>query len=61
MKDLSRLGRGYLKAGYYTEVFFPAHDIWLLAVSDGMDSDEGDTEFTPFRNIMNDRMLCRMI
>ncbi|WP_228725037.1 recombinase family protein [Caproicibacter fermentans] len=43
MKDLSRLGRGYLKAGYYTEVFFPAHDIWLLAVSDGMDSDEGDT------------------
>ena len=53
VKDLSRLGRDYLKVGYYTEEFFPQHDVRLIAVSDGVDSDEGDNEFTPFRNIMN--------
>lgn len=54
VKDLSRLGRDYLKVGYYTEEFFPQHDVRLVAVSDGVDSDEGDNEFTPFRNIMNE-------
>ncbi|HEX2937390.1 MAG TPA: recombinase family protein [Ruminiclostridium sp.] len=49
VKDLSRLGRDYLKVGHYTEEFFPAHDVRLIAVSDGVDSDEGDNEFTPFR------------
>lgn len=54
VKDLSRLGRDYLKVGYYTEEFFPEHDVRLVAVSDGVDSDEGENEFTPFRNIMNE-------
>lgn len=54
VKDMSRLGRNYLKVGYYTEEFFPEHDIRLVAVSDGVDTDEGDNEFTPFRNIMNE-------
>jgi len=54
VKDLSRLGRDYLKVGYYTEEFFPQHDVRLIAVSDGVDSEEGDNEFTPFRNIMNE-------
>ncbi len=54
VKDLSRLGRDYLKVGYYTEEFFPQHDIRLVAVSDGVDSEEGENEFTPFRNIMNE-------
>ena len=54
VKDLSRLGRDYLKVGYYTEEFFPQHDVRLIAVSDGVDSDEGENEFTPFRNIMNE-------
>ena len=53
VKDMSRLGRNYLKVGYYTEEFFPDHDIRLIAVSDGVDSAEGDNEYTPFRNIMN--------
>lgn len=52
VKDLSRLGRDYLKVGYYTEEFFPEHDVRLVAVSDGVDSEDGDNEFTPFRNIM---------
>ena len=54
VKDLSRLGRDYLKVGYYTEEFFPQRDVRLIAVSDGVDSEEGDNEFTPFRNIMNE-------
>jgi DNA invertase Pin-like site-specific DNA recombinase len=54
VKDLSRLGRDYLKVGYYTESFFPEHDIRFFAVNDGVDSDEGENEFIPFRNIMNE-------
>ena len=54
VKDLSRLGRNYIEVGKLTEEFFPQHDVRLIAVSDGVDSDEGDNEFTPFRNIMNE-------
>lgn len=54
VKDLSRLGRNYIEVGKLTEEFFPLHDIRLIAVSDGVDSNEGDDEFTPFRNIMNE-------
>ena len=54
VKDLSRLGRNYIEVGKLTEEFFPEHDVRLIAVSDGVDSDEGDNEFTPFRNIMNE-------
>lgn len=54
VKDLSRLGRNYIEVGKLTEEFFPQHDIRLVAVSDGVDSDEGENEFTPFRNIMNE-------
>ena len=54
VKDLSRLGRNYIEVGKLTEEFFPQHDIRLVAVSDGVDSDEGEDDFTPFRNIMNE-------
>ena len=54
VKDLSRLGRNYIEVGKLTEEFFPEHDVRLIAVSDGVDSDEGENEFTPFRNIMNE-------
>ena len=54
VKDLSRLGRNYIEVGKLTEEFFPQHDIRLIAVSDGVDSDEGEDDFTPFRNIMNE-------
>ncbi len=54
VKDLSRLGRNYIEVGKLTEEFFPQHDVRLIAISDGVDSDEGDNEFTPFRNIMNE-------
>lgn len=54
VKDLSRLGRNYIEVGKLTEEFFPLHDIRLVAVSDGVDSDEGEDDFTTFKNIMNE-------
>ena len=54
VKDLSRLGRNYIEVGKLTEEFLPLHDIRLVAVSDGVDSDEGEDDFTPFKNIMNE-------
>ena len=53
-KDLSRLGRDYLKTGFYTEVFFPNNKIRYIAVNDNVDSAHGDNEFTPFKNIINE-------
>ena len=55
VKDLSRLGRNYIEVGKLTEEFFPQHDVRLVAVSDGVDSDEGEDDFTPFRNIMKNK------
>ena len=52
--DMSRMGRDYLKVGYYTESFFAERDIRYIAINDGVDSDKGDNEFTPFRNLFND-------
>lgn len=54
VKDLSRLGREYLQTGYYTEIFFPQHDVRFIAVNDNVDSDNGDNEFAPFKNIINE-------
>ena len=52
VKDLSRLGRNYLQTGLYTEVVFPQHDTRFIAINDNVDSDAGDNEFAPFRNIL---------
>ena len=54
VKDLSRLGREYLKTGYYTEIFFPDNDIRFIAVNDNVDSMVGENDFTPFKNIINE-------
>ncbi len=48
------MGRDYLKVGYYTESFFAESDIRYIAINDGVDSDKGDNDFTPFRNLFND-------
>ncbi len=52
-RPFSRLGRNYIEVGKLTEEFFPLHDVRLY-VSDGVDSDEGEDDFTPFKNIMNE-------
>lgn len=54
VKDMSRLGRDYLKVGYYTEIFFVEKDIRYIAINDCVDSAKGDNDFTPFRNLFND-------
>ena len=54
VKDMSRMGRDYLKVGYYTESFFAERDIRYIAINDGVDSNKGDNEFTPFRNWFNE-------
>ena len=54
VKDMSRLGRNYLQVGYYTDTFFPDHDVRFIAINDGVDSEQGEDDFTPFRNIMNE-------
>ena len=54
VKDMSRLGRDYLQVGFYTDNFFPEHNVRFIAVNDGVDSAEGENEFAPFRNIMNE-------
>ena len=54
VKDMSRFGRGYLQVGIYTEMLFPDMDVHFVALFDNVDSDKGDNDFTPFRNIMNE-------
>lgn len=54
VKDLSRLGRNYLDSGYYIEKYFPEHRIRFIAVNDSLDSNDGENDFGPFKNIINE-------
>ena len=54
VKDLSRLGRNYLDSGYYIEKYFPEHNIRFIAVNDSLDSKDGENDFGPFKNIINE-------
>ncbi len=55
VKDMSRLGRDYLKVGYYTEVALPGADVRFIAINNGVDSaNQQDSDFTPFLNIINE-------
>ena len=54
VKDLSRLGRNYIEVGRLTEEFFPEHNIRLVSVSDNLDTDEGENDLTPIRNLFNE-------
>lgn len=53
IKDMSRLGRDYLKVGQIMEIL-RIKGVRLIAINDGVDSINGDDDFTPFRNIMNE-------
>lgn len=54
-KDLSRLGRNYLEAGAYIEVYFPERSVRYIAVNDGVDTlDALNTDLAPFKNILNE-------
>ena len=55
VKDMSRFGRNYLEVGLYTEIRFPEMGVRFIAVNDGVDSeDQNSNDFTPFRNIINE-------
>ena len=54
VKDLSRLGRDYVSVGHYTDNYFPEHNVRFIAVNDMVDSDEGENEIAPFKNVMNE-------
>ncbi len=54
VKDMSRMGRNYLQVGMYTEIKFPELGIRFIAINDDVDSDQGENEFTPFKNIINE-------
>lgn len=57
VKDLSRLGRNYIKTGYYTEEYFPNHNVRFIALSDNIDTNkENDAamDFAPFKNVINE-------
>ena len=53
-KDLSRLGRNNAMVAYYTEIFFPDNDIRFIAVSDAIDTFNGDNEIMPFKSVVNE-------
>ena len=55
VKDMSRLGRDYLKVGFYTEVAFPEADVRFIAINNGVDSsNQQESDLTPFINIFNE-------
>ena len=58
VKDMSRAGRDYLQTGFYTEVFFRQHGVHFVAIANGVDSDDQNSnEFAPLLNIMNEWYL----
>ena len=59
VKDMSRLGRNYLRVGLYTDVLFPEKGVRFIAISNGVDSaNQQENDFTPFLNIINE-WYCR--
>ena len=63
VKDLSRLGRDYVTVGQYTDIYFPDHNVRFIAINDLVDSDEGENEIAPFKNVMKNisclgRVFC---
>ncbi len=54
VKDMSRFGRDYIQVGLYTEILFPQNNVRFIAINDSYDSVNGDNDFIPFKNIMNE-------
>ena len=57
LKDMSRLWRNYLQVGMYTEMIFTQKGVCFIAMNDGVDSEQGDNDFAPMRNIFNEWLV----
>lgn len=53
-KDFSRLGRDYITAGQYTEMYFPEHNVRYIAINDGYDSANPFNDIAPFKHVINE-------
>ena len=56
-KDLSRLGRNYIKTGEYTDEYFPNYNVRYIAIADNIDTqkqDDAAMDFAPFKNVINE-------
>ena len=56
-KDLSRLGRNYLQVGMYTEMVFPRKGVRYIAINDGVDSAQGDSELSALKNLFKETLI----
>ena len=54
VKDMSRLGRNHIEVGKFTDYILPTYNVRFIALNDGVDSEKGEDDFTPFRNTMNE-------
>ena len=52
-KDLSRLGRNYIMAGHFCEMYFPSKGVRFLAINDDFDTDNENNEIAPFKHLIN--------
>jgi len=53
-KDLSRLGRDYIRTSFYTEIYFAEKQVRYIALNDGIDTIHSDNDMAPFKNILNE-------
>ncbi|GHU71361.1 hypothetical protein FACS1894184_18090 [Clostridia bacterium] len=53
-KDMSRLGRNNAFVSFYTEIYFPDHDVRFIAINDSVDTEIGENEIMPFKSILNE-------
>ena len=60
-KDLSRLGRDYIQTGYYIDMYFKERNVRYIAVNDNVDTDQGENDITPFKNILNEMLPLRRV
>lgn len=54
VKDLSRLGREYIKMGMFLEIIFPRYNVRFIAINDNIDSNKGEDDFLPFKSLFNE-------
>jgi DNA invertase Pin-like site-specific DNA recombinase len=60
VKDMSRMGRDYLKVGQVMEIL-RQRGVRLIAINDNVDTDKGDNDMTPFLNVKLTKSLSKSV